>query len=156
GAVSELLGKAVNRGALDQELTIHDKERMLEFLREYGDLAPDLLFKGSTRSGYQTLPGAGDQVGVRRDPIPLAQLLDADMWSDLLFEEEFSQQATMFQPVGGMDRIALAFADKLGAVVQVDREVTAIRRRSSGVSITCDDKRTGARKSIDADFCIVT
>src|SRR3984885_2871621 len=38
GEISELLGKAVNRGALDQELTGHDKERMLAFLKEYGDL----------------------------------------------------------------------------------------------------------------------
>jgi monoamine oxidase len=37
GALSELLGKAVNRGALDQELTTHDKERLLAFLRQYGD-----------------------------------------------------------------------------------------------------------------------
>jgi hypothetical protein len=29
GAISELLAKAVNRGALDQELTVHDKERLL-------------------------------------------------------------------------------------------------------------------------------
>src|ERR1700733_4616283 len=48
GEISELLGKAVNRGALDQELTGHDKERMLAFLRQYGDLSPDLSFNGSS------------------------------------------------------------------------------------------------------------
>ena len=40
GEISELLGKAINRGALDQELTPQDKERMLAFLRQYGDLDP--------------------------------------------------------------------------------------------------------------------
>jgi hypothetical protein len=35
----------------------------------------------------------------------------------MLFEENFAQQATMFQPVGGMDRIAAAFAKKLGLSV---------------------------------------
>jgi monoamine oxidase len=156
GAISELLGKAINRGALDQELTAHDKERMFAFLRQYGDLSPDLLFKGSTRSGFKTLPGAGDQVGTKRDPIAFGELLDVDMWAAVLFEEGFNQQATMLQPVGGMDRIAAAFADKLGAVVRLGSEVTAIRRTSSGVSITYTDKRTSARTSLDAAYCIVT
>jgi monoamine oxidase len=46
GEISELLGKAMNRGALDQELTADDKERMLAFLRQYGDLSPDLVSRG--------------------------------------------------------------------------------------------------------------
>jgi monoamine oxidase len=106
GEISELLGKAINRGALDEELSAHDKERMLAFLRHYGDLSPDLRYEGSTRSGYKTLPGPAEETGVRRDPVPLGVLLDADMWTAMLFEENFAQQATMFQPVGGMDRIA--------------------------------------------------
>src|SRR5216684_1544135 len=156
GEISELLGKALNSGALDQELTARDKERMLAFLRQYGDLSPDLLYKGSTRSGYKTPPGPADAVGVKRDPVPFGVLLDADMWTAMLFEEGFTQQATMFQPVGGMDRIATAFAKKLGPVVRLGSEVTAIRRRNSGVSISYTDKRTGTRKSVDAAYCIVT
>ena len=57
GEISELLGKAINRGALDQELSGRDKERMLAFLRQYGDLSPDLLYEGSPRAGYKALPG---------------------------------------------------------------------------------------------------
>jgi monoamine oxidase len=156
GEISELLGKALNSGALDGELTAHDKERMVAFLAQYGDLSPDLLFKGSTRSGYRSLPGAADAVGVTRDPVPLGVLLDMDMWTAMLFEEGFDFQATMFQPVGGMDRIAMAFASKLGPVVRLMSEVTAIRRRNSGVSISYLDKRTGKRNSIVAAYCIVT
>ena len=81
GEISELLGKAINRGALDQELTAHDKERMLAFLRQYGDLSPDLLYRGSTRAGYKILPGPAGEAGVQRDPVPLGVLLDADMWA---------------------------------------------------------------------------
>jgi len=156
GEISELLGKAINRGALDQELTGHDKERMLEFLREYGDLSPDLVFTGSTQSGYRTLPGPGGEVGVKREPIPLNVLLDVNLWTAMLFEEEFTQQATMFQPVGGMDRIPMAFAKKLGPIVRLNSEVTAIRRKNNGTSVTYLDKRTGAQKSIDAAYCLVT
>ncbi len=68
GEISELLGKALNRGALDEELTATDKERMIAFLRTYGDLTPDLLFKGSTRSGYKQPAGRG-RSGRRRGAI---------------------------------------------------------------------------------------
>jgi monoamine oxidase len=156
GALSELLAKALDRGALDQELTTRDKERMAAFLKQYGDLSPDMLFKGSPRSGYKILPDAGEQAGVVRDPVPLGVLLDIDMWSNVLSEESFDFQATMFQPVGGMDRIPEAFAQKLGTAVRLMSEVTAIRRRESGVSVDYLDKRTGKRSSIDAAYCLVT
>jgi monoamine oxidase len=156
GEISELLGKALNSGALDGELTARDRERMVAFLRQYGDLSPDLLFKGSTRSGYKTLPGPADAAGVMRDPVPFGVLLDMDMWTAMLFEEGFDFQATMLQPVGGMDRIAMAFAKKLGPVVRLMSEVTAIRRTKSGVSISYLDKRSGKRSSIVAAYCLVT
>ena len=156
GAIAELLGKAVNRGALDEELTAGDKDRLLAFLRQYGDLSPDLLYKGSTRSGYRTLPGPASEIGVRRDPVAFGTLLDADMWSGVLFEEGFDFQATMFQPVGGMDRIPMAFARKLGSVVRLASEVTAIRRSGSGVSVSYLDRRNGKRASVDGTYCVVT
>lgn len=57
GHVAELLAESINRGALDQELTHDDRERMLEFLRQYGDLAPDLLFKGRIDPDSRQRPG---------------------------------------------------------------------------------------------------
>jgi monoamine oxidase len=156
GAISELLGKALNSGALDGEFTSRDKERMAEFLRQYGDLSPDLVFKGTSRSGYATLPGAADALGTLGDPVPLEALLDMDMWAAMMFEESFDFQATMFQPVGGMDRIAVALARKLAPAVRLMSEVTAVRRTNSGASIHYLDKRTGKRTAIDAAYCIVT
>ena len=129
---------------------------MLAFLRHYGDLSPDLVYEGSARAGYKILPGPANQPGVRRDPVPLSVLLDADMWSEVLFEENFTQQATMFQPVGGMDRITDAFAQRLGPAVRLRSEVTAIRRTDSGASIAFVDRKKGARQAIDAAYCIVT
>jgi monoamine oxidase len=156
GAISELLGKAINRGALDEELTARDKERMIAFLQAYGDLSPDLVFKGSARSGYKSLPDAGDEAGLHRDLVPLSTFLDIDLWNGVLFEEGFDFQATMFQPVGGMDRIPVAFADKLGPVVRLNSEVTAIRRRNNGVTIAYTEKPSGKAATVDADYCIVT
>ena len=156
GAISELLAKAIDRGALDEELSKSDRERMLAFLKRYGDLSPDLLFRGSTRSGYKTLPGAAGEVGSARDPVPLPVLLDADMWAGMLIEESFDFQATMFQPVGGMDRLPAAFAKRLGGVVHLATEVTALQRRDSGVRITTLNRRTGKRAAFTAAYCIVT
>jgi monoamine oxidase len=154
GAISELLGKAIDRGALDMDLTARDKERVLAFLKQYGDLSPEKLYKGSSRSGYQTRPGAGAQVGVPRDPLSLDILLDENLWNGVLFEELIDQQATMFQPVGGMDRIATAFEHRLGKIIRHGCEVTAIRRRGEGVRIEYRNHQTHQLEVVDATYCI--
>jgi monoamine oxidase len=59
GHVSELLAKCIRKGALDEEITAEDRERMIAFLKQYGDLQPDLTFKGTERSGFKVPPGAG-------------------------------------------------------------------------------------------------
>jgi monoamine oxidase len=156
GHVSELLGKAINRGALDQELTPRDKERMVAFLKTYGDLSPDLFHRASERSGFRQTPGAGDQVGIARDPIDLDVLLDADMWNGVLFEDIIDMQATMFQPVGGMDRIPAAFEKKLGAVVRRGCEVSEIKRTATGVEIVYRERKTGTVRAISGDYCLCT
>ena len=156
GEVSELLAKAINRGALDQELTRQDKDRMLAFLIQYGDLKTDFTYKGSARAGYTTLPGAADQDGAIREPLQLDLLLDENMWSGMLFEEAFDFQATMFQPVGGMDSIPKAFAHKLDDIVKLQCEVTAIRRTNGGVRIAYWDAQAHRHATLDAAYCVVT
>jgi len=61
-------------------------------------------------------------------------------------------QATMFQPVGGMDRIPYAFAKALGDTVQYGAEVSEIRKTAKGVRVGYT--QGGAAKSLEADFCI--
>ena len=154
GHVSELLAKCIRQGALDQELSAEDKERMLKFLTQYGDLQPDGRFAGTERSGYKTSPGAGPQDGVRRDPLPMHALLDADLWNGLLFEETIDWQATMFQPIGGMDNIPRAFEKKLGSIIRHNAEVMRIRQSSNGVRVSYKDRVSGRAETVDADYCI--
>jgi monoamine oxidase len=155
GIVSELLAKAVNKGALDGELTGTDKQQMMAFLKQYGDLSAEMLYKGSQRAGLKTLPGAGDEVGSAFDPLPLNLLLAEDMWNGVLFEETSDMQATMFQPVGGMDRISYGFAKALGPVVKFNSEVTSLMKTDKGVTVTY--KGPGGKEvSMDADYCITT
>ena len=140
GHVSELLAKAINRGALDQEMTATDKEQVVEFLRIYGDLSPDLFYKGSTRSGYRTLPGASFDTGVPREPVDLRLLLDENLWAGVMFEDMFVMQATMLQPVGGMDRIPAAFQKRLNSQIRLGAEVSEIRKLPDGVRIVYHDR----------------
>jgi monoamine oxidase len=155
GAVSELLAKAIDRGALDQELTAHDKERVFAFLKQYGDLTPEKLYKGSTRAGFKTHPTA-DHAGTGRDPLPLNLLLDMDLWNGVIFEDIIDQQATMFQPVGGMDAIPKAFEKRLGKVIRFNSPVTALRRKGNGVQVAYLDKKSGQTRTVDAAYCLNT
>ena len=154
GHVAELLAKAINRNSLDQELSPEDKERMLEFLRTYGDLSPDYFYKGSDRSGYKVMPGAGEQAGQVRDPLDMRALLDAGLWEGMLYEEQFSWQATMFQPIGGMDRIPAAFEKRLERMIRFQCPVQQIRKTPNGVRVAYRDAKTGSTHRIDAHYCI--
>jgi monoamine oxidase len=153
GHVSELLAKCIKKGALDQEVSTDDRERMIEFLRQYGDLNPDLLFRGTDRSGYKVPPGATQQMPVINDPLAMHELLDADLWQGMLVEEVIEWQPTMFQPVGGMDRIPFAFAARLDSVIRYGAVVSRIRQSDSGVAVTYSDG-SGAAQTIEADYCI--
>ncbi|WP_269716160.1 flavin monoamine oxidase family protein [Caulobacter sp. NIBR2454] len=155
GYVAEMLAKAVNRGALDQELTLDDKERLMPFLKMYGDLSEDMTFKGTERSGFETFPGAADQFGKHRAPLPMKDLLAHEQMRATLFEENIHQQAAMFQPVGGMDQIPKAFAKAIRSPIVRGAEVVEIKSRQ-GVQVVYKDTKTGAMKTVAADYCIVT
>jgi monoamine oxidase len=154
GHVSELLAKCVSKGNLDDEITAGDREQMLAFLRKYGDLTPDYKFKSTERSGYKVYPGAGDVTGVERVPFPMHELLSADLWEGMLVEDTIDWQATMFQPVGGMDRIPKAFEASLGSIIRHNADVQDIDQSASGVRISYRDTKTGKTETITADYCI--
>ena len=152
GHVSELLSKSIHQGALDSDLSVDDRKRMMDFLRLYGPLDEAGKYAGSDRAGYEKTAGAGEDAGVLSKPIDLHTLLDESFWQGMLFDEQFDMQATMFQPVGGMDRIPYAFAKSLGDIVQYDSPVKEIRKTAKGVRIGYTQK--GMAKSIEADYCI--
>ena len=152
GHVSELLSKSIHQGALDQDLSATDRDRMLSFLRIYGSLDQAGKYNGSDRAGYAVLAGAGDETGVLSTPIDMHTLLDENFWQGILFDQAFDMQATMFQPVGGMDRLPYAFAKSLGTIVQYNSPVTEIKKTSKGVRIGYT--QNGAAKSMTADYCI--
>jgi monoamine oxidase len=154
GHVSELLAKAVRAHALDEEITKDDQERMLAFLKMYGDLDGNFAYKGSPRAGVAQAAGAGAMTEQVRPPLEMRALLDAKFWRGMLFEEELAMQATMLQPVGGMDRIPYAFARTLGSVIEHNAAVRTIRKTARGVRI--EYVQNGEAKRMDAPFCVCT
>lgn len=152
GHVSELLAKCIRKGALDQEFSAEDRVRMLDFLAIYGPLNKAGAYVGSDRAGMKIAPGAGRQVEVDEQPMDMRTLLDGNFWDGMLYEEDWPWQATMFQPVGGMDRIPYAFAKSLGPIVQYSSPVKEIRKTSNGVRIVYTQH--GQIKQIEGAYCI--
>lgn len=152
GHVSELLAKCISQGALDAEMSKDDRDRMLAFLSKYGSLDDAGKYVGSDAAGYAVTPGAGNDTGVLSQPVDMHTLLDADFWSAILFEEAFDMQATMFQPVGGMDRIPYAFAKALGETVKYGAPVTEIRKTEKGVRVGY--LHAGKPRMIEAEYCV--
>jgi monoamine oxidase len=153
GHVSELLAKAINRHALDQELVKEDREKILAFLRKYGDLTPEFRYRGSSRSGVQEAVHATEE-STTNDPLSLSSLVDANFWDWMLFDESLDMQATMLQPVGGMDRIVTAFASRLKPVIRYRTPVSEIQRTTNGVRVLYQDLATSTSKAVAADYCI--
>lgn len=155
GRFSELLAKAVNKGALDQELTGVDKEQLLAYLRRYGDLDAAFAYGGSSRSGYATAPGGYDHPPRSVSALDLAAMQRASFWGPgLIFEEGIDQQAPMLQPTGGMDRISYAIYTQVEDSVRLGTVVTRIRHSASGVTIAYRD--SSGEHQLTADYCICT
>lgn len=156
GGVSELLAKAAGRGALDADLSGEDRDRLLGFLSFYGALGEGGVYQGSDRSGFATEPTVLNVPSEAMAPVPLAELLgDPDIAFNLLFTEILYQQATMLQPVGGMDAIPYAFAARLRKEIRYGVEVSHLQKTEKGVRVLFKDS-DGTGGALDADFCVCT
>ncbi|HTX03509.1 MAG TPA: flavin monoamine oxidase family protein [Candidatus Acidoferrales bacterium] len=155
GYTSELLAKAISHDSLDAQMTKDDKDALLTYLRASGNLDPNMIYKGSGQAGYSTEPGACDAPGTPLDPLGLVPLIRSRFGMNSIFTSDYDQQPTMFQPVGGMDALPMAFAKQLGDRISYNTEVREIRRTSNGVRIVYRDQ-SGNEKSAEARYCICT
>ncbi|HEX7157442.1 MAG TPA: FAD-dependent oxidoreductase [Edaphobacter sp.] len=154
GHLSELLAKSINKHTLDDELSKEDEQRLLAFLQDFGDLNQDYKYTGSSRSGFIKPPGAGLSNEEVRKPLKLTELLAADFSKGEQYEEQIDWQATMFQPIGGMDRIPYGFSKSLGDLIQYESPVTEITTSDRAVTIAYT--QSGTPKTCTADYCICT
>jgi monoamine oxidase len=156
GHVAELAAKAIDRAALDQPVSAEDAERLREFLRAFGALDRDLVYRGSSRAGWAEPPGVGAQKGRFNPPLDVRAILSSDFWDGPMQWGELADMApTMLQPVGGMGRIGAAFGRKLWGRITFNAEVTALRRTEAGGRVVWRDA-TGAEQAAEAPVVAVT
>ncbi|WP_246148081.1 flavin monoamine oxidase family protein [Nonomuraea turkmeniaca] len=150
GYVAELLAKATNLGALDKTITQDDQERLLDFLRRFGDLGPKLEYEGSHRRGFVKYPAI--DLGAPLDrPGTLRQVLAAGTGRAITNDFGYDQATPMFQPVGGMDTIVARLTEAVGEDrITTGAKVTKITTLADGVEVVHDGG------TVKADYCIAT
>jgi len=156
GHIAELLAKAIDRHALDQELTGFDKEKLRGFLQMWGGLDGKYAYQGSEFSGFSSPPGAYGQAPKSVPPLSMQAMADARFWGiGLIFEEIIDFQAPMLQPVGGMDQIAYAIYGQVKPAVRFGTVVKRIGKTADGVRIVYSE-HGGPEQTIEAAYCICT
>jgi monoamine oxidase len=155
GYLAELFSKCLHADTLDNELSKEDTTRLLDFLHDFGDLNSDGKYAGTTRAGFIAPRGAGPVKHVLHQPLKLHELLAADLTKGEFYEDEIDWQATMFQPIGGMDRIPFAFARALPAgMIQFECPVTEITTGDKNVTVAYT--KGGSPQTVTADYCVCT
>ena len=162
GYVSELLAKATNQRKLDEAVTREDQEILLQALRGWGALDENYAYKASlaasARRGYDKDPGGGVAgPPVPSKPLGLSDILKSGMWQNLIAGSNYQFQTTLFQPVGGMDMIARAFAREVADLIRFNAKVTAINQDARGVRVAYEDTaEPGKPLTATADWCLCT
>lgn len=151
GFMTELMSKAVLDDAVNLPFDGVDAETFLQFLRTYGDLDPNYVYKGTNRAGYAS--GGFVVHGKLRETWDFSDIMDSGFWRFAMhWGEGADQAATMMQPVGGMDRVVKGFTDRVGDRMLLRAPVRQIRNTEDGVEVTYESD--GALNRIRGDFCI--
>ncbi|NMH64055.1 flavin monoamine oxidase family protein [Shewanella salipaludis] len=112
----------------------------------------------SDRAGYSVLPGVDS--GVIAEALSLDSLLQSEFWAKtrLYQPEDFLWQPTLFQPVGGMDKVQHAFAQEvaaLGGTIHLNHPVNKIAWDEASRKFTISVSTMGSNesKTFVADYC---
>ena len=153
GYIAELAAKALDQAALAEPVGTEDRERLRGFVRSFGALDRDLVYRGSSRAGYAEPPGM--EAGKLAQPLDLRRLLQSDFWQfKTQFGEQWTFAATMLQPVGGMGRIGEAFARRLRDLITFNAEVLELRCAGDRARVIY--RHGGRRQALEADHVICT
>ena len=159
GHLGELLAKAIDQHALDQQVPKDELELVRQFLVPYAQLDPKGKYAPAGSSGYSVEGGGYDHAPKGLPPLTFDELAPGtglvgrgSVVLPYVFEHIWDMQATMLQPVGGMDRIAHAIYDQVMPAVRLRAPVSAIRRSGDRVRI----EHGPGKQMTEADYCICT
>jgi monoamine oxidase len=150
GFISELAAKCIKPEDLAAPLTRGDFERLLEFLRHFGELDRQFKYTGSSRAGLASL--AYTEPEKLKAPMDFHELLKTGLLEPMIFGETADQANMMMEPVGGMDRVIDGFMRQVGKLVQLHCPVQSVQLQEKGVRVAYQS--AGGRAVIDADFCL--
>ena len=151
GMIGELLAKAIDGRALDTTMSRDELKTFRQFVADYSGLNDKGKYAATISSGFADWPGAYDRPPKAVGTLGFKQLVPSRAISfPYFFEQIMDMQATMLQPVGGMDRIADALYREVAPSIVLDTPVSAIRRDGAGVRI---EHKNGV---VRADYCVCT
>nr|WP_310522269.1 flavin monoamine oxidase family protein [Polymorphobacter sp.] len=161
GNVAELLAKAIDNKGLDSAMTLEDRNRLKEALRDWGLLDKDMRYtknlQSSRRRGYERPLGGGvNGAPIPSEPFAFNDVLDSRIWNNIAQHMDNQHQTTMFQPVGGMDNIGKAFARQVEGKIRYGAKVTKIDQSGGAVVATYTDVASGDVRTAKADYCVCT
>ncbi len=161
GYMAELLAKSINQGALDQEMTLQEREMVIASLKSWGAL-DDNYHYGKTisaawRRGFEVNAGGGLMPPeAASQPLARRELIESAFWKRIITGQLVEFQSSIFQPVGGMDMIAQAFARQLPGTIRYNAKVTNIHQDERGVSVQYTDTVNGQALTEQADYLVCT
>lgn len=151
GFISELLAKSLSEKQLEQQFSKDDAEKFIAFVRSYGDLDVDMLYKGSSRANYAS--GGIMDYGVKKKVLDFSEILKSSFWRfGMHWGEQETQAAPLMQMKGGNDGIIRNLGAKLRDRIITSAQASSIRLRDNGVNVLYTHQ--GKTKSIDAQFCL--
>lgn len=156
---SELLAKVAEQGKLDGPLSKDDTEQLIDYLVHEGFLDPkDLTYKGTNERGYIKEMGAGTDPGpgIPSKPLAFQQLLQSGVGNIFRGVPSYERPYTMFQIQGGMDRLAVAFLERVGHMITYNAEIQEIMNKGDKAVVTYKDLLTGDTKQEQSEYCICT
>ena len=161
GHISELLAKAFDQDKLDDLVTQDDKELLIESLRRFGALNNQNAYTKSPETsdyrGYERQPGGGANAEpIASNLLDPSQVIQSKLWRYLSTHEQMNHHAPMFQPVGGIDGIAIGFGREVGDLITYNAKVTWLQQDESGVTVTREDSAGGGTWTSTADYRVCT
>ncbi len=129
GEIAEMLAKSVRQNELDHRISKLEQDKLLDMLREFGDLtkvdpkfahtgfacqrkaetdvdknARVLRYCKTDRAGFVVPPGIRE--GITKPQVSLNDILFSDLWNTELFNDmRYLWQTSLMQPIGGMDML---------------------------------------------------